>query len=63
MIHVTYRLTAKNRDQFRNPTLGRVSATFYLFNIRPTRIVKSKKQQQNIQPVVPAAAQQPGALN
>jgi len=29
MIHVTYRLTAKNRDQLRNPTLGnRVWATF-----------------------------------
>jgi len=30
MTHVTYRLTAKNRDQLRNPTLGnRVWATFY----------------------------------
>jgi len=29
MIHVTSRLTAKNRDQLRNPTLGnRVWATF-----------------------------------
>ena len=29
MTHVTYRLTAKNRDQLRNPTLGnRVRATF-----------------------------------
>ena len=29
MTHVTYRLTAKNRDQLRNPTLGnRVLATF-----------------------------------
>jgi len=29
MIHVTRRLTAKNRDQLRNPTLGnRVLATF-----------------------------------
>jgi len=29
MIHVTRRLTAKNRDQLRNPTLGnRVWATF-----------------------------------
>ena len=29
MTHVTCRLTAKNRDQFRNPTLGsRVWATF-----------------------------------
>jgi len=32
MIHVTCRLTAKNRDQLRNPTLGnRVWATFYQF--------------------------------
>ena len=31
MIHVTCRLTAKNRDQLRNPTLGnRVWATFLL---------------------------------
>jgi len=31
MIHVTSRLTAKNRDQLRNPMLGnRVWATFYL---------------------------------
>ena len=30
--HVTCRLTAKNRDQLRNPTLGtRVWATFYMF--------------------------------
>jgi len=30
MTHVTCRLTAKNRDQLRNPTLGnRVWATFY----------------------------------
>jgi len=32
MTHVTYRLTAKNPDQLRNPTLGnRVWATFTLF--------------------------------
>jgi len=32
MIHVTCRLTAKNRDQLRNPTLGnRVWATFTFF--------------------------------
>ena len=31
MTHVTCRLTAKNRDQLRSPTLGnRVWATFYL---------------------------------
>jgi len=35
MIHVTCRLTAKNRDQLRNPTLGRLGnrvwATFTFF--------------------------------
>ena len=32
MTHVTCRLTAKNRDQLRNPTLGnRVRATFTFF--------------------------------
>ena len=32
MIHVTCRLTAKNRDQLRNPTLGnRVCAPFFTF--------------------------------
>ena len=32
MIHVTYRLTVKNRDQLRNPPLGnRVWATFTFF--------------------------------
>ena len=35
MTHVIYRLTAKNRDQLRNPTLGnRVWATFF----RPTQV-------------------------
>jgi len=34
MIHVTCRLTAKNRDQRRNPTLGnRVRANFLLENV------------------------------
>jgi len=34
MTHITRRLTAKNRDQFRNPTLGnRVWATFTFFYI------------------------------
>ena len=34
MTHVTRRLTAKNRDQLRNPTLGnRVWATFTFFNL------------------------------
>ena len=33
MTHVTYRLTAMNRDQLRNPTLGnRVRAAFTFFN-------------------------------
>ena len=49
MTHVTCRLTAKNRDQLRNPTLGnRVWATFtflyatrrdYATKIRPLWIV------------------------
>jgi len=35
MTHVTCRLTAKNRDRLRNPTLGnRVWATFTLFTLR-----------------------------
>jgi len=34
MTHVTCRLTAKNRDQLRNPTLGnRVWVTFIPFKI------------------------------
>ena len=34
MTHVTCRLTAKNRDQLRNPTLGnRVWASFTFFNV------------------------------
>ena len=38
MTHVTCRLTAKNRDQLQNPTLGnRVRATFLLLH-RPTRV-------------------------
>ena len=41
MTHVTRRLTAKNRDQLRNRTLGsRVRATFTFFNaIRLTKFV------------------------
>ena len=35
MTHVTCRLTAKNRDQLRNPTLGnRVWATFTFFTAK-----------------------------
>ena len=38
MTHVTCRLTAKNRDQLRNPTLGnRVRATFSFFNVLRSR--------------------------
>ena len=34
MTHVTYRLTAKNRDQLRDPTLGnRVWAIFTFLNL------------------------------
>jgi len=36
MTHVTCKLTAKDRDQLRNPTLGnRVWATFTFFYTRP----------------------------
>jgi len=40
MTHVTCRLTAKNRDQLRNPTLGnRVWAAFlYLFSVKCTTV-------------------------
>ena len=40
MIHVTCRLTAKNRDQLRNPTFGnRVWATFtFLMSLRKQAI-------------------------
>ena len=38
MTHVTCRLTAKDRDQLRNPTLGnRVWATFTFSTIAPAR--------------------------
>ena len=38
-VYVTCRLTAKNRDQLRNPTLGdRVWATFYLLCIATDRL-------------------------
>ena len=46
MTHVTCRLTAKNRDQLRNPTLGnRVWATytFYCVNILVNFVVKFTK--------------------
>jgi len=45
MIHVSCRLTAKNRDQLRNPTLGnRVWATFTFF----TRVSRYQKDKTNL---------------
>jgi len=42
MTHVTCRLTAKNRDQLRNPTLGnRVWATFAFFTFLPMTVAWS----------------------
>ena len=42
MTHVTCRLTAKNRDQLRNPTLGnRVWATFLKRFTHVTDVVRS----------------------
>jgi len=39
MTHVTCRLTAKNRDQFRNLTLGnRAWATFTVFKVPPLSV-------------------------
>jgi len=41
MTHVTCRLTAKNRDQLRNPTLGnRVWATFTFLQVVPVWAVR-----------------------
>ena len=45
MTHVTCRLTAKNRDQLRNPTLGnrvRATFTFYLLQRNDFRYVTDK---------------------
>ena len=43
MTHVTCRLTAKNRDQLRNPTLGnRIWATFTFLRPRGTRDVSDE---------------------
>jgi len=45
MTNVTCRLTAKNRDQLWNPTLGNlVWATFTFFNIRFRTVVSNEKQ-------------------
>ena len=57
MTHVTCRLTAKNRDQLRNPTLGnRVRATFTFFtatellqnNINPGTLAQINKSQRQL---------------
>ena len=41
MTHVTCRLTAKNRDQLRNPTLGnRVRATFLNYRAAEGEVMK-----------------------
>ena len=48
MTHVNCRLTAKNRDQLRNPTLGNrawVTFTFYLLPCRCCAIAAGPKQQ------------------
>ena len=43
MTHVTSRLTAKNRDQLRNPTLGnRVWATYTFFTFIAISLFVSK---------------------
>ena len=46
MTHVTCRLTAKNRDQLRNPALGnRVWATFFtVIRVRPRRLFREDRQ-------------------
>ena len=61
MIHVTCRLTAKNRDQLRNPTLGtRVSATFTFFTCDCRSAAKAAKHSTQVfadaKPVGNAAA-------
>ena len=44
MTHVTCRLTAKNRDQLLNPTLGnRVWATFYLYSTQLYFLTNNKQ--------------------
>jgi len=48
MIHVTCRLTAKNRDQLRNPTLdNRVRATFTLPDLENFAMASGSRCQQN----------------
>jgi len=60
MTHVTCRLTAKNRDQLRNPTLGnRVWAIFTFFNAdirrrRPGRLGTSRTGRRQTRSVVTA---------
>jgi len=52
MTHVTCRLTAKDRDQLRNPTLWNQYGLYlqaYLFNIplETKKYIKSKKEKKN----------------
>ena len=50
MTHVTCRLTVKNRDQLRNPTLGnRVWATFTFFTSRDAGEKKTNVSKQFMQ--------------
>ena len=52
MTHSTCRLTAKNRDQLRNPTLGnRVWATFTFYQCTTLLSQIHKQQQQQHTPV------------
>ena len=43
MTHVTCRLTAKNRDQLRNPTLGnRVWAAFTFLEVKRSELMEGR---------------------
>jgi len=59
MTHVTCRLTAKNRNQLRNPTLGnRVWATFTFFlqeELANVNMAKYRKLQQEMEGAVERA--------
>jgi len=45
MVHITCRLTAKNQDQLRNPTLGnRVWASFNLFTSKGRKSEEEKRE-------------------
>jgi len=55
MTHITFRLTAKNRDQLRNPTLGsRVWATLTFYSLPSPRLPKIPAMES------PAAVSGPG---